>query len=208
MDRELLEQHGEGLIALSGCPSGDFFSRLLEGDRDGAVEVAQWYKERFEGRYYLEVQEHNIERFSVINPLIAEIGRELDIPVVATNDGHFTNPEEVEGHEVLLCIGTNSTMDQEKRFKLDGDGYHLRSTEEMMALFPENPEFISNTMKVAESCDLELKFDRQLLPEPPVPEGRESDEYLAELCRKGLEKRLGNITIELQERLDYETNIY
>ena len=207
IDRELLEQHNEGIIALSGCPSGDFLGRLLEGDRDGAIEVARWYKERFEGRYYLEVQEHNIDRFSAANPLIAEIGRELDIPVVATNDGHFTDPEEVEGHEVLLCIGTNATMDQENRFRLDGDGYHLRSSTEMEALFPENPEFIANTMRVAELCDLELSFDRQLLPEPPIPEGRESAEYLAEICRKGLEKRAGAVTPELQERLDYELDV-
>ena len=108
IDRELLEQHSAGITVLSGCPSSEFFERLSEGDRDGAVEVAKWYREVFDGHYALEVQEHGVERFSRVNPEIVSVGRELDIPVVATNDGHFTHAEEAAAHDVLLCIGTNA----------------------------------------------------------------------------------------------------
>lgn len=207
VDRELLAQHSEGITVLSGCPSGEFFSQLMDGDRDGAIATARWYREVFDGHYYLEVQEHGIDRFSRVNPLIADVGRELGIPVVATNDSHYTLPSEATGHDVLLCIGTNATVDQPDRFKLDGDGYFLRSPQEMAALFPGNPEFIANTMKVAEDCDLELTFGRQHLPEPNVPPGRSSDEYLAELCTKGLEGRVGTVTPDLQDRLDYELDV-
>ena len=110
LDRELLELHSEGITVLSGCPSSEFFERLSEGDREGAEEVARWYREVFDGHYALEVQEHGVERFSRVNPEIVALGRELDIPVVATNDGHFTHEEEAGAHDILLCIGTNATL--------------------------------------------------------------------------------------------------
>ena len=192
---------------LSGCPSSEFFERLSEGDRDGAVEVAKWYREVFDGHYALEVQEHGVERFSRVNPEIISVGRELDIPVVATNDGHFTHKEEAAAHDVLLCIGTNATVDEEDRFRIDGEGYYLRSDEEMRALFPERPEVVTNTAAIAEACDLELSFDRALLPEPVTPDGVTNDAYLRQLCREGLEGRVGTLTPELQQRLDYELDV-
>ncbi|MEX2081079.1 MAG: DNA polymerase III subunit alpha, partial [Dehalococcoidia bacterium] len=207
MDRELLEQHSKGITVLSGCPSGEFHRRLQEGDREGAVAVAQWYREVFDGHYYLEVQEHGHEQFSRLNGTITEVGRELGIPVVATNDSHYTLPDEGEAHDVLLCIGTNATVGQQERFHFDGQGYHVMSEEEMAALFPANPEFITNTRLVADACDLELKFDRMLLPEPDLPAGRRSDEYLEELCLQGLERRYPAITPELRERLAYELGV-
>ena len=207
IDRELLEQHSAGITVLSGCPSSEFFERLSEGDRDGAVEVAKWYREVFDGHYALEVQEHGVERFSRVNPEIVSVGRELDIPVVATNDGHFTHEEEAAAHDVLLCIGTNATVDEEDRFRIDGEGYYLRSDEEMRALFPETPEVVTNTEAIAEACDLELSFDRALLPEPVTPEGVTNDAYLRQLCREGLEGRVGTLTPELQQRLDYELDV-
>ncbi|MCA9823170.1 MAG: DNA polymerase III subunit alpha, partial [Dehalococcoidia bacterium] len=208
MDRELLEQYSEGLTVLSGCPSSEFFQRLEQGDRDGALDVARWYREVFDGNYYLEVQEHGIERFSRINPLIADVGRELQIPVVVTNDSHFTLPSEHDAHDTLLCIGTNATVDQQDRFKIDGDGYHIRSEAEMAALFPDNPEFVTNTQLIAEACDLNLEFGRQQLPAPSIPGGRDSSEYLAELCRKNLAIRIqSDLSPELHERLDYELDV-
>ncbi len=207
IDRELLEQHSAGITVLSGCPSGEFFERLSEGDREGAVEVARWYREVFDGHYALEVQEHGVERFSRVNPEILAIGRELDIPVVATNDGHFTRAEEASAHDVLLCIGTNATVDEEDRFRIEGEGYYLRSDEEMRAVFPETPEVIDNTARIAADCDLELSFDRALLPEPSTPEGVSSDTYLRQICRDGLAARVGTLTPELEERLDYELDV-
>ncbi len=207
IDRELLEAHSAGVTALSGCPSGEFFERLQEGDREGAVEVARWYREVFDGHYALEVQEHGVERFSRFNAKIIDIGRELEIPVAATNDGHFTRAEEGEAHDVLLCIGTNATVDEKDRFRIEGDGYYLRSDEEMRSLFPETPEVITNTEAIAATCDLDLTFDRALLPEPATPEGVSSDAYLRQLCREGLTGRVGALTPELEQRLDYELDV-
>ncbi len=208
VDRELLEQHSAGITVLSGCPSSEFHRRLQEGDREGAIEVARWYREVFDGHYYLEVQEHGLEQFSRLNGEIAAVGKELGIPVVATNDSHFTLRDEAEAHDVLLCIGTNATVDQKDRFRIEGEGYHVMSEQEMLALFPSNPEFIRNTQLVADACDLELSFDRLLLPEPPLPAGRRSDEYLEELCMAGLAERYPVVTPELRERLQYELEVF
>jgi DNA polymerase-3 subunit alpha len=207
VDRELLEQYSAGITVLSGCPSAEFHRRIQEGDREGAIDVAKYYREVFDGHYYLEVQDHADEKFTRLNPVIAGIGRELGINVVATNDSHYTLPEEADAHDVLLCIGTNATVDQQDRYKFDGKGYYVKSEQEMRDLFPDNPEFLSNTAIVADACDLDLHFDRQLLPEPPVPAGRASDEYLAELCQRGLHARFSDITSELQQRLAYELDV-
>jgi DNA polymerase-3 subunit alpha len=205
IDRELIQQHSAGITVLSGCPSAEFHRRIQEGDRDGAKQVAAWYREVFDGHYYLEVQDHGDEKFTRLNPVIAEIGREMGIRVVATNDSHFTLPGEADAHDTLLCIGTNATVDQKERYRFDGKGYWLKSEAEMADLFPA--EFLANTGLVADACDLDLKFDRQLLPEPPVPAGRRSDEYLAELCLKGLHQRFDEVTAELNERLGYELDV-
>ncbi|OAI39336.1 hypothetical protein AYO38_07910 [bacterium SCGC AG-212-C10] len=207
VDRELLQMHSAGLTVLSGCPSSEFHRRIQEGDREGAVQVINWYREVFDNNYFLEVQDHGDEKFTRLNPLIAEIGRELGIPVVATNDSHFTMENEADAHDTLLCIGTNATVDQQNRYKFDGKGYHVKSEAEMALLYPDNPEFLSNTQLITDSCDLELKFDRQLLPAPPIPEGRESSDYLAEICFQGLHRRFENVTSELQERLTYELDV-
>src|SRR5262249_29102861 len=137
VDRELLMQHSAGLTALSGCPSAEFHRRLQEGDRDGAIDVAKWYREVFDGHYYLEVQDHGDEKFTRLNPVTAGVGRELGMGVVATNDSHYTLPDEAQAHDTLLCIGTNATVDQQDRYKFDGAGYHVTGEEEMRALFPE-----------------------------------------------------------------------
>jgi DNA polymerase-3 subunit alpha len=207
IDRELLEKHNEGITVLSACPSGEFLRRIQEGDREGAIDVAKYYREVFDGHYYLEVQDHADEKFTRLNPTIAGIGRELGIKVVATNDSHFTMPDEAEAHDVLLCIGTNATVEQSGRYKIDGKGYWVKGEDEMAALFPDNPEFLSNTMLVANECELDLHFERTLLPEPPVPEGKTSEEHLAEICFRGLHERFEEITSELQQRLTYELDV-
>ena len=207
IDRELIELHNEGITVLSGCPSSEFHRRIQEGDREGAMDVARYFREVYDGHYYLEVQDHGDEKFTRLNPVIANIGRELGIKVVATNDSHYTMPDEAEAHDVLLCIGTNATVDQQNRYKFDGKGYHLKSEDEMRLLYPDNPEFLSNTMLVADECDLDLHFERTLLPEPPIPPGRSSEDYLAELCFRGLHERFDEITPELEQRLNYELDV-
>ncbi|MGI8926426.1 MAG: DNA polymerase III subunit alpha [Tepidiformaceae bacterium] len=205
MDRELLEQHAAGITVLSGCPSSEFHRRIQEGDRDGAMDVARWYREVFDGHYYLEVQDHGDEKFTRLNPVIAGIGKEMGIAVVATNDSHYTLPGEAEAHDVLLCIGTNATVDQKERYRIEGQGYHVKSEAEMAELFPQ--EWLANTQLVTDACDLDLQFDRQLLPEPPLPPGRSSAEHLSELCLEGLQRRFEEVTPELKTRLWYELDV-
>ncbi|MBK6661645.1 MAG: DNA polymerase III subunit alpha [Thermoflexaceae bacterium] len=207
IDRELIEQHSAGITVLSGCPSAEFHRRVQEGDREGAIDVAKYYREVFDGHYYLEVQDHGDAKFTRLNPAIADIGREMGIKVVATNDSHYTLPNEADAHDTLLCIGTNATVDQQDRYKFDGRGYYVKSEQEMLDLFPGAPEFISNTQLVADECNLDLKFERTLLPEPPIPAGRDSAEYLAELCFKGLHRRFDDVTPELEQRLLYELDV-
>ncbi len=205
IDRELLELHHEGITVLSGCPSSEFHRKIQDGDRDGAIRVANYYRDLFDGHYYLEVQDHGDEKFTKLNAMIADIGREMGVPVVATNDSHYTLPTEAEAHDVLLCIGTNATVDQQGRYKFDGHGYHVKSEDEMHQLFPQ--EFLDNTMLVAKDIDLDLHFDRQLLPEPPVPPGRTSEDYLEEICFRGLRNRFENPSAELEQRLSYELDV-
>ena len=207
MDRELLEQYNEGLIVLSGCPSGEFLSRLREGDERGATEVASWYRDIFPDRYYLEVMEHGIEEFSALTPQIAAVGKRMNLPLVQTHDSHYVEHSHAHAHEVLLCIGTNSTMQDEKRFKLPVDQFYLKSPDEMRLLIPELPEAYTNTLVIADQVDLKLDFGRTQLPDAGVPEGMTAMEYLRDLCEEGLERRYNNPTEEHRERLRYELSV-
>ncbi|HZU78135.1 MAG TPA: PHP domain-containing protein, partial [Dehalococcoidia bacterium] len=130
MDRELFEKYSAGLLALSGCPSSEVHRALQDGRREDAIATINWYREVFDGHYYLEVQEHGDQQFSRINPLLIELGRELGIPVVATNDSHYTAPEDSEAHDILLCIGTNSTVNDPKRMRMEGGSYYVKSEAE------------------------------------------------------------------------------
>jgi len=207
IDRELLERHSEGLIALSGCPSGELMSAIGEGREQDARETASWYRELFPGRYYVEIQEHGQEQFSRLTPGLVGLARELELPLVATNDSHYTSPEQHRLHDILLCIGTNTTIHDEARFRLDGDSFYLKSEQEMRALFPELPEAADNTTRIAEQIDLELAFGRSLLPDPGVPAGETPAEYLRRLSEEGLRRRYGDPTEAHRERLAYELRV-
>ena len=204
MDRELLAAHSEGLIALSGCPSGEVMGALGDGRNEDALTAAAWYRDVFPGRYYIELQEHGQEQFSRLNQPLVKLSRDLDLPLVVTNDSHYTLPEQQRHHELLLCIGTNATINDPKRFKLDGEGFHLRSEAEMRALFPELPEAADNTVRIAEQVDIRLEFGRTLLPDPGIPDGTTASSHLRALCEEGLHRRYGAPTEAQQERLRYE----
>ena len=206
IDRELLERHAEGLIVLSGCPSGELMTALAEGREQDAREAASWYSERFPGRYYVELQEHGQEQFSRLTPPLVALARELELPLVATNDSHYTTPEQHRLHDLLLCIGTNATIHDEGRFRL-GESFYLRSEPEMRALFPELPEAVSNTQRIAEQVDLELTFGRALLPDPGVPAGETPPAFLRRLCQEGLRRRYRDPTAAQIERLEYELRV-
>jgi DNA polymerase-3 subunit alpha len=207
MDRELLERYSEGLIVLSGCPSGELLTRLRDGDEAGAMDVAGWYKDVFPGRYYLEIMEHGIEEFSGLTPRIAAVAKRIGLPLVQTHDSHYADASHAQPHEVLLCIGTNSTIHDEKRFKLPNHEFYLKSPDEMRQLIPEFPEGIENTLAIAEQVDLKLDFGRTLLPDAGVPEGMTAMEYLRQLCEEGLQRRYVDPSEAHRERLRYELNV-
>jgi len=205
VDRQLLEEHHDGLIALSGCLQGEIPRLISEGRSEEARKAALRDKGLF-GDFYLELQRHPLEELEQINRELVAIGQELDIPLVATNDTHFVNKEDAFSHELLLCIQTNTTVYDEKRLKI-GDTFYLRSAEEMAELFADLPEALLNTQRIADLCDLELEFGQLLLPEVKTPEGMSADEYLEQLCRAGLANRFTELSTETVERLDYELDV-
>ncbi|MFA7248732.1 MAG: DNA polymerase III subunit alpha [Dehalococcoidia bacterium] len=207
MDRELLEAHSEGLIALSGCPSGEFMTALRNDDEKKAVEVAGYFSDLFKGRYYLEVMDHGIDQFTRLMPEVFRLAQALDLPTVLTNDSHYTTPDQHRAHDVLLCIGSNSTMQDPNRFKLDSDRFYLRSEAEMRALFPDHPEAADHTQTIAEQVDIQLHFGRTQLPDPGVPEGMTAREYLRRLTEEGLRRRYPHHTDVHLERLRYELDV-
>ena len=207
VDRELLEKYSEGLIVLSGCPSGELLSKIREGDFTGAEKVAGWYSDVFPGRYYLEVMEHGIDEFSQLTPKINELSRKMNLPLVLTQDSHYTHAEDSHAHDVLLCIGTNSTVNEVNRFKFSSDQFYLKSAHEMGLLLPELPEAYRNTLNIGEQVDISLDFARTLLPDSGVPKNTSPNEYLRQLCTEGLYRRYPDLTDQQIQRLDYELNI-
>ena len=208
IDRELLEQHHEGLIVLSGCPSGEVPKRVTEGRIDDARATALWYRDLLGDRYFLELMSHgDVPELPAINKGLIELHRELGIPVVATNDFHYVDKEDASLHDVLLCIQTNTNIHDEKRMRFEEDSYYLKSPEEMEALFADVPEAITNTQRIADMCDLELDFSQLRLPEYKPPDGLTADEYLVQICWDGLRARVQDITPAEQERLDYELDV-
>ncbi|MSQ15054.1 MAG: DNA polymerase III subunit alpha [Dehalococcoidia bacterium] len=207
MDHELLERYHEGLIVLSGCPNSEVSRAILDGRVDDARATALWYKEVF-GDYYLEVQKHdNLPELDVITPATIALGKELGIPLVATNDLHYTRKEDSYAHGLLLCIQTNTNIYDEKRMRMSDESYYLKSPEEMAALFTELPEALSNTVKISDMCHLELELGGHRLPEFKTPSGESADSYLEGLCREGLNRRFTRVTTEIEDRLRYELDV-
>ncbi len=206
VDRELLAQHHEGLIALSGCAHGEIPRLILEGRYQEARESALWYKQVF-GDYYLEIQRHPIPELEQINQGLLSLGSELDIPVVATSDVHYVDKQDASWHDLLLCIQTNTSIHDERRMKMAGDFFYLKSPQEMAELFSDIPQALENTQHIAQACHLELEFGRLHLPEVDLPQGKTADEHLAELCWQGLAQRYPHPTPEVEGRLKYELEV-
>ena len=206
MDRELLEQYGEGIIALSGCNSGEMHRYLLDGRKDEARALASWSSEVFD-EYYLELQENGLPEVMEANKLLVEMSRETGLPVVATCDSHYTMPDDAPDHDVLLCIGTNTTVHDEKRMKMNAPVYYLQSEAEVRARFSELPEAVDNTQRIADACDVTLEFGRLHLPDAELPAGLSAEEHLANLATEGLERRYDPVTDEQRERLQYELDV-
>jgi len=206
VDKQLLKLHHDGLIALSGCAHGELAQLILQGRNDDAVTAASWYKEVF-GDYYLEIQRHPIPELEQINRELVSLSTKLNIPPVATFDVHYVDKQDAPAHELLLCIQTNTSVYDEKRLKLAGDFFYLKSPEEVAQLFADLPQAVENTQAIADMCRLELDFTKLHLPHVELPQGRKADDFLAELCWKGLEERYPEPAADIRERLTHELDV-
>jgi DNA polymerase-3 subunit alpha len=197
IDRALLEQHSEGLIALSACLKGEVAMQCGRGRMDEALETARWYSELFPGRYYIEIQENTLPEQDTVNQRLMEVARELHLPLVATNDCHYLNREDAKAHEVLLCIQTGKTMADPTHMKFSADEFYVKTPEEMAAAFHYAPEAISNTVAIAERCNLELPLEKEYyFPHFEPPEGKTHDDMLEDQAVAGLTERLKTIRLK------------
>jgi DNA polymerase-3 subunit alpha len=207
IDKEALAEHADGLIVLSGCGSSEVPRLIRDGQLDQARRAISWYRDTFPGRYYLELQEHDIPELAAVNRQMIAFAREFDLPLVATNDVHYARREQSDIHDVLLCIQTGKVKSEPNRMRMDGDSFYLKSAEEMAALFPDVPEALANTLCIAEMCEVKLEFGLYHLPIFEVPEGYDAQSYLRHLCEEGLRQRYPDMPPQIQERLDYELDI-
>lgn len=205
VDREVLEEFHEGIIALSACLAGEVATCLRQGFYEEAKKAALEHLAIFgENNYYLELQDHGIDDQQMVNQGLMRLSQETGIPLVATNDIHYVRKEDAEAHDILLCIQTGKKVSDTDRMRYDGGQYYLKSPEEMELLFPYAKQALENTAKIAERCNVEIVFGEQKVPKYEVPEGFTSYSYLQALCEEGLHRRYNPVTDELQERLDYE----
>lgn len=189
VDHEFLRAHSEGIIATSACLGGEVQSNLLRGNKEKAKRIALMYKEIFKDEFYLELQYHGMTEQLTVNELIIELAKECDIPLICTNDIHYINKKDSHSHEILLCIQTGKTMEDEKRMRYPSDEFYLKSPEEMGKIFSYVPEALENTVKIAEKCNFDYEFHVSKLPKFPLPEGADPYEYLKETCYMGLFER-------------------
>lgn len=208
VDEEVLRNYHEGIIALSACLAGEVPRLLEKGLYEEAKKAALRHREIFgEGNYFLELQDHGIPLQRQVDQGLLRMSRELEIPLVATNDCHYINAEDWEAHDILLCIQTGKKVSDENRMRYEGGQYFVKSEQEMKELFPYAPEAIENTHKIAERCNVEIEFGVTKLPLYEVPEGFDSWSYLNHLCETGFKERYGEGDQSLKERLDYELGV-
>lgn len=212
IDKNILRDHSEGIISLSACLAGNIQRKLVNRDYAGAKQEAEELNEIFgAGNFFLELQDQGLEEERQINPDLVKLSKELNIPMVATNDVHYVRQEDAEAHDVLLAIQTATTIDDEKRMRFPNDQFYLKSEDEMKKIFAYAPEAIENTHKIAERCSFDFKFGEYHLPEFTAPSGMKNDQYLRQLCQRGLAERYTDADQEkqksLQERLDYELGV-
>ncbi len=207
VDRDLLERHSEGLILLTGCPSGEVPSYIAQGRMDEAKRAIAWYRERFPD-YYLEMMQHDgVPELPMINAGLMDLHRETGTPLVATNDSHYTNPGEHELHDILLCIQTNTNIEDERRMRFEDHTYYLRTPQEMQQLFADMPDAAANTQKIADMCDLKIDFSQLHLPHFEIESGMTADEYLRKICEDSLREKIPDAGERERQRLEYELDV-
>ncbi len=209
IDKEILRKYSAGLIGLSACLAGEIPRALIENDYDKAKNLALEYKDIFEdGSFFLEMQSNGIDEQVLVNQGIVRLARELNIPLVATNDAHYLTKDDYYSHEVLLCIQTAKKMSDTDRLSFSTNEFYLKSSEEMESRFKNFPEAIENTLKIADMCNVEFEFGNLKLPEFKIDTDMSHEDYFVERCKKGLEKRYsGNVTQEKIDRLNYEIEV-
>ncbi len=208
VDLEVLQTYHEGIIALSACLAGEIPRYLERGLYDEGRKAARRYIEIFgKDNFFLELQDHGIPAQRTVNQQLHRMAQELEIGLVATNDIHYTYQEDAVSHDVLLCIQTGKKVSDENRMRYEGGQYYVKSPEEMAELFPYAPEALENTKKIADRCQVEIVFGERKLPKFQVPEGRDSWEYLNDLCLEGLKKHYPEDDGSKRERLDYELSV-
>jgi DNA polymerase-3 subunit alpha len=207
IDKELLDKHAEGIIVLSGCLSSEFAKALVAGKGDEARRIASWYREVFGDRYYLEVQYQGLEQQQPLNAEIARIGRELGIPLVATNDSHYTHRDDASAHDILLCIQTGKELADTQRLKFDTEEFFLKSREQMETAFPDHPDAVENTLAVAERCDVDIKLGGMLIPNFEVPGGETLESHLRRLTMEGIRRRYPDVSPEVEDRVRMELRV-
>jgi DNA polymerase-3 subunit alpha len=218
IDLDLLAEHNDGLIVLSGCMSGLVASPLLKNDFETSIKNAQTFVDIFGDRFYIEVMRHGMPEEDVINTGLVKVARQLDIPIVATNDSHYLDQRDAPAHDVLLCIGTGKTVSDTSRMKFYSDQFYVKSAEEMYELWSDLPEACENTVKIADRIDIKIPEKIFHLPQYPVPQSplahtaeKTAEEYLREICEAGLVDRYGAeraaSDIALRDRLDYELGV-
>ena len=208
VDLEVLKEFHEGIIALSACLAGEVQRYVARGLYEEGKEAALRYERIFgKGNFFLELQDHGISEQQLVNQGLLRMSRETGIPLVATNDVHYTYADDVKPHDILLCLQTGKKLADEDRMRYEGGQYYIKSEEEMKALFPYALEALENTQKIADRCQVEIEFGVTKLPKYDVPDGWTSWEYLNKLCHEGLAERYQPVSEELTTRLDYELSV-
>ncbi len=205
VDDQLLEKYHEGLICLSACLAGEIPQKLLKEDYESAKKKAQYYQNIFgKDNYFIELQNHGIKDQLRTNPDLIKIANEIGAPLVVTNDAHYINKEDALTHNILLCIQTNKTINDDNRMEFETDEFYLKSEEEMHSLFPDLPEAYDNTQKIADRCNVTFEFGVRKLPHYHLPKDQDHYEYFRDECYKGLNKHYANPDKSIVDRLEYE----
>lgn len=208
ISKSLLEKYSEGLICLSACVKGEIASLLSNGREDEARESVQWYQRVFGDRYFIEIQNHGLDVEKAVMPALIKLAKEMGQAMVLTNDCHYVRKEDHEAHDILLCIQTGKTFNDPGRMKYNTDQLYFKSPQEMKELFPEEEEAYANTLKIAQMIDLELKYDKFLLPEIETPpEFEDMGCYLRALCEESAKKKYPEMTQEVRTRIDFELDV-
>ncbi len=208
IDFEILEKYSEGLIALSACLGGDIPRTLIDGNYDKAKELVEQYADIFgQDNFYIELQDHGIKEQRIVNQQLIKLSQETGVGLVATNDVHYVNKEDAWNQDVLMCIQTGKTIDEQERMKFETDEFYLKTPDEMNDLFSYVPEAIENTIRIAERCHVEFEFGKLHLPSYEIPDNGNAFEYLNNLCEQGLNIRYQTVNEDIKNKLNYELQV-